>query len=52
MLNVIKEFLKCAVQSRSGKYIIRELLMEQQLINMPPLKPLKLINVMAHKENL
>jgi len=40
------------VQSRSGKYIIRELLMELQLINMPPLEPLKLINVMAQKENL
>lgn len=52
MQNIIREFLKCTLQSRSGKYIIRELLMELQLINMPPSEPLKLINVMAHKENL
>lgn len=50
--NLIKEFLKCALQSRSGKYIIRELLMELQLINMLPLEPLKLINVLAYKKKL
>lgn len=52
MENLIKEFLKCVLQSRSGKYIIRELLMELQLINMLPLEPLKLINVLAHKKKL
>lgn len=48
--SLIKEFLKGTLQSRSGKYIIRELLMELQLINMPPLEPLKLINVLVHKK--
>lgn len=52
MENLIKEFLKCALQSRSGKYIIRELLMELQLINMLPLEPLKLINALAYKKKL